>query len=105
MTFGQYLKEKRKEKGLSQRKLASLVGVNFSYISKIESDTLPPPSDECLKKIAIALDLDNKEVTIIARRIPEEVKEIIIDYPHMMDIVKFIKEKNITFEQIAGLSN
>jgi len=43
-SFGQLLKHIRREKGVSQRDLADQVGVDFSYISKIENDRMPPPS-------------------------------------------------------------
>ena len=43
-TFGQALKEIRRGKDVTQRELATAVGVDFSYISKIENDRMPPAS-------------------------------------------------------------
>ena len=43
-TFGQSLRELRSSKIVSQRELAEKVGVDFSYISKVENDRLPPPA-------------------------------------------------------------
>ena len=37
MTFGEYLKELRKSKGLTQKELAELSGFSNAEISKIES--------------------------------------------------------------------
>ena len=47
-TFGQKLRGLRRSKGVTQRELAAKVEVDFSYISKIENDRLPPPADELL---------------------------------------------------------
>ncbi|MCB0594832.1 MAG: helix-turn-helix transcriptional regulator, partial [Phaeodactylibacter sp.] len=43
-TFGPLLKEVRRSKQVSQRELAERVGVDFSYISKIENNRLAPPA-------------------------------------------------------------
>jgi len=37
-TFGQRLRDLRKGKGLSQRALGDMVGINFTYLSKIENE-------------------------------------------------------------------
>ena len=50
MTFGQLLRELRRAKGVNQRDLASKVGVDFSYISKLENDRLPPPAADTVVK-------------------------------------------------------
>jgi transcriptional regulator with XRE-family HTH domain len=42
--FGDALREKRRVAGVSQRELADRVNVDFSYISKVETGRLPPPS-------------------------------------------------------------
>lgn len=44
--FGARLRELRKQASLSQRELADKVGVNFTYLSKIESGVMPPPQRE-----------------------------------------------------------
>jgi predicted transcriptional regulator len=38
--FGDALREKRRVAGVSQRELADRVNVDFSYISKVETDCL-----------------------------------------------------------------
>jgi transcriptional regulator with XRE-family HTH domain len=39
-TFGVRLRKLRQEKGLSQKRLASAVGVHHTYLSKVESEKL-----------------------------------------------------------------
>lgn len=42
VTYGELLRSDRKNSGLSQRELAKKVGVDFTYISKIENGKLEP---------------------------------------------------------------
>lgn len=51
MTIGERIKEKRKERDLTQRELARLSGVSNNMISYIERD-LRTPSIQTLKRIA-----------------------------------------------------
>lgn len=38
MTFSKRVRELRKTRNLTQRELADRVGINFTYLSKIEND-------------------------------------------------------------------
>jgi transcriptional regulator with XRE-family HTH domain len=40
MRFGEKIREVRKPKNLSQRRLGDTVGVSFTYVSKIENEKL-----------------------------------------------------------------
>src|SRR5947207_804193 len=58
MRFGQRIRELRMDKGLSQRALGKLVGVSFTYISKVENHQLDfgeYPSEALIRKAAKAL--------------------------------------------------
>ena len=57
MTFGEYLKELRKSKGLTQKELAELSGFSNAEISKIESGVRKKPSPDLLKAIAPHLEV------------------------------------------------
>jgi HTH-type transcriptional regulator, competence development regulator len=56
-SFGEYVKECRKSKKITVRKLGELVGVDFSYIGKIELDK-KKPSDDLLEKLIEILEMD-----------------------------------------------
>lgn len=72
-TFGKLIRKARKEKGLSQRELAKLVGVNYTYLSKLENDHAgTPPSEEVIEKLANHLELDAEELQYLAGRITED---------------------------------
>ena len=46
--FGARLRELRKQAGMSLRELADRVGIDFTYLSKIENGAMPPPSEKVL---------------------------------------------------------
>lgn len=75
--FGPRLRELRRQAGLSQRELAEKIGVNFSYLSKIESGAMPPPSEEVILKLAEALKTDKDELMILAGKIPPDIAQIL----------------------------
>lgn len=83
-SVGQKIREIRKSHNLTQRELAELVGINFTYLSRIENDRLDDeqtPRQETLQKIADALDADVDELLLLARRIPNAYRERILSRP------------------------
>jgi len=84
MRFGERLRELRQAKNLSQRDLAEQVGVNFTYISKIENEKLDFaqfPGEELIRKLAMALEADEDELLILAEKIPEQIRKRVMERP------------------------
>ncbi|MFC1874072.1 helix-turn-helix domain-containing protein [Chloroflexota bacterium] len=75
--FGARLRELRKHAGLSQRDLARKVGVDFTYLSKIESGAMPPPSEKVILRIVKALNADRDELLTLAGKIPADIAQIL----------------------------
>ncbi len=75
--FGARLRELRIQAGLTQRELAERVKVNFSYLSKIESGAMPPPSQKAISKLAEALNADQDELLILAGKVPSDIAQIL----------------------------
>ena len=76
-TLGSVVRRLRKEKGLTQAALAGAIGVDESYISKIEANKLSyTPSAETLRLIAKETDTDPLQLLSIAEKAPEEMKAI-----------------------------
>ena len=75
--FGARLRELRKRAGLSLMELAHRVGIDFTYLSKIENGALPPPSEKVLSKLAKALNTDKGELIILAGKIPPDIAELL----------------------------
>lgn len=89
MSFGQLLREKRKEQKVSQRQLAKEVGVDFTYISKIENEMLAPPSEETIQKMAKVLNADAINWILSAGKIPTSFQNLIFEEPN---VVSFLRE-------------
>ena len=85
-TVGQRIREIRKDRNLTQRELADRVGLNFTYLSRVENDRLDAdqtPREETLQKIAQALKTDPDELLLLARRIPDSFRSRILAKPGM----------------------
>ncbi|MBE9161363.1 helix-turn-helix domain-containing protein [Tychonema sp. LEGE 06208] len=77
-TFGQLIRQARQGKGFSQRDLAKLVKVDYTYLSKLENDRAEyPPKEEVIQSLAHQLELELKELRDLAGRItPEDAKVV-----------------------------
>ena len=90
-TFGDLLEFKRKEKGLSIRKLAELLKITPAYLSDIEKGRRYAPDKERLEDIAKILLLTEDEINIMFDLAGETKGEIPPDLPEYIiekDIVK-----------------
>lgn len=84
MTFGKRVRQLRHAKEWSLRDLAGMVGVGFTYLSRVENERLnfgDYPSDALIHRLADALDADEEELLILAKRIPELVKKRVLQRP------------------------
>ena len=61
MVFGEYIKKKRQEKGITLRGLADRLGIAPSYMSDIEKGKRNAPNQETLNKMIDVLELTNDE--------------------------------------------
>lgn len=91
MTFGERLRQLRLLNTLNQRKLADMVGIDFTYLSKIETGNMPPPSQETIKKLASALKADTDELLLLADKVPDDVLDTITDSPEMPSFLRQIR--------------
>lgn len=68
----------RSKKSMTQRQLAQAIGVDHTYISKIECCTAThSPSPEIIDRLAVVLGLDNRELQLMAGRLPEKWEQAI----------------------------
>lgn len=102
-TFGQRLRDLRKAKGLSQRALAEIVQINFTYLSKVENEKLDFaqfPSEDLIRKLSAALDGDLDELLLLAQKIPDEIKQRVLDRPDAFRKIAKLDDK--TLDRILG---
>ncbi len=86
--FGQYLRKTRLEKReesreFSLRQIAHRVGVEPSYLSKIERGLEAPPSEETIRALAEELDLNPDFLLALAGKVSQELQRIIRKRPEL----------------------
>ena len=80
MEFGERLRELRKSQGLTLRGLAEAVGVDFTYLSKIENGKAGYlPGADTIRSLAEALETDPLELLQLADKVPPEMQGIASD--------------------------
>lgn len=77
MTFGEALKNLRREANISQRTLADEAGVDFSYVSKLENGRLPAPAADTVVRICEVLGVPPERLLSLAGKLPTEVQEAV----------------------------
>ena len=103
-TFGQTLKEMRRSKGITQRQLAAAVGVDFSYISKVENDRMPPPAADTIVKICKKLGVPSDELLAMTGKMPTSVKEAISENPAAQQFLREAQTMTLTDDEWGALT-
>lgn len=101
ISFGQTIRQLRTSRNLTQRALAKQVGINFTYLSKIENNRLEPgqsPKKETITRLADALGTDSDDLLLLARRIPDSISRQIIQRPALFRRIACLDDE--TFEQL-----
>lgn len=99
-TFGKVIRQARKDKEYSQRELAKLIGVDYTYLSKLENDHAGyPPSEDVIESLARHLDLTERkdELRRLAGRItPDDAKvfeELVKKYKQMPALLRRMRDE------------
>ncbi len=79
--FGAFIRRKREAKEIGLREMAKKIGVSPTYLSKVERDEFPPPTEDKVRKISVILDLDADELLARAGRVASDLTEIIRRLP------------------------
>jgi len=81
-TLGDYLRERREalregDRGYSLRQVAQRVGIEPSFLSKVERNESPPPSEDTLRRLSAELSLDTDTVLAMAGKVSSDLQEVI----------------------------
>lgn len=90
MSLGETVRGLRKKKGVSLKRMAPEIEVEYTYLSKIENEYVLPSAD-VLSRIARYLDYDQDELMILADRIPADIKDILRNNPK--EALEFLRER------------
>lgn len=85
-SLGQFIRERREalrrtDPSYSLRRVAERVGLEPSYLSKIERDLVPPPSEAALVRLAGELRVEPDVLLAMAGKVSSDLKEAIRKRP------------------------
>lgn len=98
MTFGEYLRRARealqqRDKAFSLRRVAARAGIEPAYLSKIERDAFPPPSEDVIVKLAGILGEDRDVLLALGGKLSRDLQQIILQRPRLFaDLLRQLKE-------------
>lgn len=96
--FGSVLREHRRAAKLSQRELASQIGVDFSYISKVENGRLPPPAADTIVEICRVLDIEPEELLALTGKLPSDIQKTIGESKAAQEFLSRAQQMGLTDE-------
>ena len=92
-TFGKKLRDLRINAEVGLRELARIINKSPGYLSDVENDHVPPPSEEVILKIADALNADKKKLLAVAQKMDPEISNYVTREPEVADFLRMAKEK------------
>lgn len=99
MTIGRILRRMRDDRHISQTALASMVGVDTSYISKLESGRLHTPSPNVIARIAEVLNIDGDLLFGFAGAISPALAEKIARDSHAHRFIQQLMRTRLSSDQ------
>lgn len=104
MDFGSRIRELRKEKDISLRDFADMVGIDFTYLSKIENGKVDPPSEEKIRDIANKLEVDAEELLSLAGKISSvQIRKAVESNPDVGILLRKLQSRNLSNDQVKEM--
>lgn len=103
MAFGEALRTLRREANISQRELAANVGVDFSYISKLENGHLPAPAADTIVKLCAALKVEPEKLLSLSGKLPTDVQETMSGSAAAQQFLRDAQQLRLTEEEWSRL--
>jgi len=97
--FGAYVRELREKllkdsKEFSVRKVAIKIGVEPAFLSKVERDVVPPPSEAKIIALADLLEADRDVLLAMAGKVSSDVLDVIRNRPVLFaELIRRLKEE------------
>ena len=92
-SFGMFLRSQIINAGVGLRELARLIGKSPGYISDVELDNVPSPSEETIVRMANALNVDKNALLSKAKKIDPELSEYVAEQPQVADFLRMAKDQ------------
>jgi transcriptional regulator with XRE-family HTH domain len=104
-SFGAKLRAYRRQAGMTQRELARMIGRDFSYISKIENERLPPPAADTVVRICEALGVPQTELLALTGKLPSDVRSNVSSSESAQRFLREALELELSEEEWASMIN
>ena len=101
--FGAFIRKQREAKEIGLREMAKMIEVSPTYLSRIERDEFPPPTEDRVRAIAKIIGCDVDELLARAGRVASDLSEIIKRRP--VELAALLRTtKGLKAEDIARLA-
>jgi transcriptional regulator with XRE-family HTH domain len=97
--FGTYVRDRREalredDRSFSVRQVATRVGIEPSYLSKIERGQQPPPGEDTIIAIADQLGEDPDVLLALAGKVSSDLREAIVKRPQLFaELIRQLKNQ------------
>jgi len=103
-TFGPTVRAQRKRLDIGLRAFAADVGMCPTYLSRVERNKVPPPTDGVVFRIARALNIDPDVLLARAGRVASDVMSVVLAHPQSVPYL--IRGcARLTDDEIMALAN
>ncbi len=99
MDFGPFLRELRKGRRFTQQQLADAIGVDITYISKVENARVDPPSEATIRKLAEVLEADPDLLLDRAGKAIPDFKDAVAAEPQLALLLRTIGSRSLRPDQ------
>jgi len=96
--FGSYVRQRREalrkeDKSFSVRQVATRVGVEPAYLSKVERAEVAPPSEATVRRLAADLGEDPDMLLALAGKVSSDLQVIIRERPRLFaELIRQLKD-------------
>ena len=92
--LGGFVRDHRLKKGLSLRKFSKAVELSSTFVSRMERDDVNPPSEGKIINIEKVLSVDLDCLTLMARKIPADIQQMLFDKPMLVRVLRVASKKS-----------
>ena len=93
-TFGEFIRRRRKIRGIGLREMARLIGISPAYLTDIEKNRREAPSKNVIGKISDILESNLEHLFDLAdlnpKKIPPDLPGIIKEYPALSKLIRAV---------------
>lgn len=104
MNFGSRIRQLRVDQGISLRDFAGIIGIDFTYLSKIENGKVDPPSEDKIRLIARELGEAEEELLALAGKFStEKMRKVVEEHPEVGKLLRKIQSRQLTKKQLKQM--